>query len=335
MSAFEVICLGAGGGPLETDVSGYMVKRCTSDEGDHQQGGVRWTDGWVSIEGGAGMGCLAQLLADEQTQKRIHELEAQVARLSISASASASAAESLSTAAPASAAAAAAGLFDDVAFPPGVDTPILKAAFLFGYLTAYVITHAHLDHMASMIIHTGSLSCPRTACVTTAATGPNGGGSSSGNGSAGGGDVSNTPQGQVVEHALGRIPIYASKHTLEGLDKVYNGETWPALAVWSTSQPTTTTTTTGSKKNAVGQDGEETSRPSSSSATSAATPAGSALTTRIGSMFKKKERAASHPHGAVDAAGASSSTSAAVSSSLSDTREPYPRMSGIGVQFCP
>ncbi len=41
-AAFEVIVLGSGGGPLETDCSGYLVKPL----------GRRWEDGLVGLEGG-------------------------------------------------------------------------------------------------------------------------------------------------------------------------------------------------------------------------------------------------------------------------------------------
>lgn len=40
--AFEIVCLGAGGGPLEGDVLGYMCKPYAS----------RWDEGWLGLEGG-------------------------------------------------------------------------------------------------------------------------------------------------------------------------------------------------------------------------------------------------------------------------------------------
>lgn len=40
--AFELIVLGASGGPLETHSSGYMLKAV----------GVDWKEGWVGLEGG-------------------------------------------------------------------------------------------------------------------------------------------------------------------------------------------------------------------------------------------------------------------------------------------
>lgn len=298
-AAFEVICLGTGGGPLENDVSGYMVKRAkragrdqavaaeaTSAAQAPEDDDAAWTDGWVSIEGGAGMGCLAQLLAEEETQRRILELEAQVARLS---SAAAAVANGTSSPSPA----AAGGLFDDVVFPPGVDTPILKAAYLFGYLTAYVITHAHLDHLASMIIHTGSLSCSRaTTCAKASSSGGGGGGAFAARED---GDEPLVPT---------RIPIYASTHTLQGIDKVYNGETWPALAAWSPSM----------QKSFASSNGAGGSAPAQQASTSS--PPG--VTSRLGAMFKKKNRTATQQRG----------------SSL-NTQEPYPRLSGVGVQLCP
>lgn len=40
--AFEIVCLGAGGGPLEGDVLGYMCKPYAR----------RWDEGWLGLEGG-------------------------------------------------------------------------------------------------------------------------------------------------------------------------------------------------------------------------------------------------------------------------------------------
>ncbi|KAI9639197.1 uncharacterized protein MKK02DRAFT_39488 [Dioszegia hungarica] len=51
--AFEMVVLGSGGGPLETDCSGYLLKPYRAT----------WEDGFVALEGGSGIGALVNLLA--------------------------------------------------------------------------------------------------------------------------------------------------------------------------------------------------------------------------------------------------------------------------------
>lgn len=109
---FEVICLGTGGGPLETEVSGYMLKSYQS----------KWEDGWISVEGGAGLGCLTNIIAQEEQTNRLRDLEAQLAR-------------QMNQGLGAIQENGSAGLFDDVIWPNGVTTPVLKAGYLFKYLS--------------------------------------------------------------------------------------------------------------------------------------------------------------------------------------------------------
>ncbi|PVF96056.1 hypothetical protein CPB86DRAFT_807890 [Serendipita vermifera] len=52
MHSFDFVCIGAGGGPSETDLSSYLVK--ASD--------ARWEDGIVALEAGSGIGALSNIL---------------------------------------------------------------------------------------------------------------------------------------------------------------------------------------------------------------------------------------------------------------------------------
>lgn len=50
--SFSLLPLGTGGGPLETDLSAYLVKPASSP----------WAHGCISLEAGSGIGALAELL---------------------------------------------------------------------------------------------------------------------------------------------------------------------------------------------------------------------------------------------------------------------------------
>lgn len=87
--------------------SRYLVKPLKS----------RWEDGIVALEGGSGIGALAQLF------KYIDP----------------------------------ATMFPELAIPPAYNSPVLKAAYVFSHLSCYLITHAHLDHAISLIMLSGSV----------------------------------------------------------------------------------------------------------------------------------------------------------------------------------
>lgn len=92
---FEMVVLGSGGGPLETDCSGYLVKPYHAF----------WEDGFVALEGGklgddpadvgSGLGALVNLLAYKDTSD----------------------------------------LFPTLDFPDGWNTAVLKASYVFSHLT--------------------------------------------------------------------------------------------------------------------------------------------------------------------------------------------------------
>ncbi|CCA67763.1 related to 3`,5`-cyclic-nucleotide phosphodiesterase [Serendipita indica DSM 11827] len=50
--SFDFVCLGAGGGPVETDLSAYLLKPSES----------KWEDGIIAVEAGSGIGALSSIL---------------------------------------------------------------------------------------------------------------------------------------------------------------------------------------------------------------------------------------------------------------------------------
>ncbi|WVF71166.1 hypothetical protein IAT40_005964 [Kwoniella sp. CBS 6097] len=165
---FEIIVLGSGGGPLETDCSGYLVKATKS----------KWEDGILALEGGSGLGALASILE----------------RKSPSA------------------------LFPKLDFPKTHDTPLLMAAHVFSLLACYLITHAHLDHVGSLIMLSGSVP-PRKVEHTQPPNSTL--------------RHENSPDSTPPPHATHPRPhVYGTRKTLEQLSQAYQGGLWPELGSW-------------------------------------------------------------------------------------------------------
>ncbi|EIW65931.1 hypothetical protein TREMEDRAFT_35751 [Tremella mesenterica DSM 1558] len=61
---FELIVLGSGGGPLETDCSGYLLKPINR----------RWEDGFLALEGGSGLGALVSLFREKDSSDMFPDL---------------------------------------------------------------------------------------------------------------------------------------------------------------------------------------------------------------------------------------------------------------------
>ncbi|KXN90502.1 3',5'-cyclic-nucleotide phosphodiesterase [Leucoagaricus sp. SymC.cos] len=100
-SVFDLVVVGSGGGPDETDLSAYLLKAA----------GAEWKDGIIALEAGSGLGALRHLL-----QQNPH-------------------------------------LFDQ----PGNQGKTYKADEIYSFVRCYLITHAHLDHINSLVISAGSL----------------------------------------------------------------------------------------------------------------------------------------------------------------------------------
>ncbi|KAH9966498.1 cyclic-AMP phosphodiesterase, partial [Russula dissimulans] len=57
MSTFDLVVVGSGGGPYETNLSSYLFKPCDAS----------WKDGIIALEAGSGIGTLHQLLSRDPT----------------------------------------------------------------------------------------------------------------------------------------------------------------------------------------------------------------------------------------------------------------------------
>ncbi|KAI0256525.1 cAMP phosphodiesterases class-II-domain-containing protein [Lactifluus subvellereus] len=57
MPTFDLVVVGSGGGPYETNLSSYLFKPCDA----------RWADGIIALEAGSGIGTLHQLLSKDRT----------------------------------------------------------------------------------------------------------------------------------------------------------------------------------------------------------------------------------------------------------------------------
>ncbi|GHJ87842.1 hypothetical protein NliqN6_4244 [Naganishia liquefaciens] len=250
--AFEIVCLGAGGGPLEGDVLGYMCKPYAR----------RWDEGWLGLEGGCGIGALTALLHQAiltKALRRLHEASNNPSPASLSHHAFAHHPTSssrepidtepiLSSAPPSPPISTVplnrknieesinskppqvlsklgiAGkeqvhveegiLFPGVEWPEGYSTPVLKAAWLFSHLTSYLITHAHFDHTLSLVLATGSLPNPPDLAP-----------------------IHSLVDKTCPSSDLARRPVYASLSSLHKISKIYQGDVWPELGCWAESFP--------------------------------------------------------------------------------------------------
>ncbi|TYJ54479.1 hypothetical protein B9479_004899 [Cryptococcus floricola] len=161
--AFEIVVLGSGGGPLETDCAGYLVKPY----------GSKWEDGVLGVEGGSGLGALATLLSTRKAKD----------------------------------------LFPGVVFPRGINTPLLKASYIFSFLSSYVITHSHMDHVLSLVMLTGSFPClaPEPTSAPTQKSDPS---------------LPSLPASSPKPPTT----VYGTKGTLKRFSMAYKGALWPELA---------------------------------------------------------------------------------------------------------
>ncbi|WVQ67318.1 uncharacterized protein L199_005514 [Kwoniella botswanensis] len=171
---FEIIVLGSGGGPLETDCSGYLVKASKSS----------WEDGVLALEGGSGLGALASILSNPTTSSS--------------------------------------NLFPDLRFPKNYNTPLLQAAHVFSFLACYLITHAHLDHVGSLIMLSGSVP-PKSAQHTQPPTDTNNVSPHKSN---------NQTKAATAAATHPKPHVYGTRKTLEQLSQAYQGGLWPELGSW-------------------------------------------------------------------------------------------------------
>ncbi|KAF8874645.1 cyclic-AMP phosphodiesterase [Gymnopilus junonius] len=104
-STFDLVVVGAGGGPDETNLSAYLVKPRNTE----------WEDGILALEAGSGQGTLAQLL-----RKDPH-------------------------------------IFHSVKPKGGAVNKVPSASDIYSLIQCFLLTHAHLDHINSLVVSAGSL----------------------------------------------------------------------------------------------------------------------------------------------------------------------------------
>jgi len=98
--AFDVVVVGSGGGPDETNLSAYLVKPRSRD----------WEDGIIALEAGSGQGALARLLRRDPL------------------------------------------IFQD---------KVYSSPEIYSFVRCFLLTHAHMDHINSLVVSAGSLRGPR------------------------------------------------------------------------------------------------------------------------------------------------------------------------------
>ncbi|KAJ7684734.1 cyclic-AMP phosphodiesterase [Mycena polygramma] len=109
---FDLVVVGEGGGPDETNLSAYLFKPAAA----------AWEDGIIALEAGSGQGTVQKLLQRDPD------------------------------------------LFSTPDQPPGQPSTRRKpysAAEIYSLVRCFLISHAHLDHVNSLVISAGSLSGPR------------------------------------------------------------------------------------------------------------------------------------------------------------------------------
>ncbi|KAJ7184186.1 cyclic-AMP phosphodiesterase [Mycena filopes] len=106
---FDLVVVGSGGGPDETNLSAYLFKPASA----------RWEDGIVALEAGSGQGTLQQLLKHNPD------------------------------------------LFNSGSPSSTASRAKYTAAQIYSFVRCFLISHAHLDHVNSLVISAGSLRGPR------------------------------------------------------------------------------------------------------------------------------------------------------------------------------
>lgn len=118
MIIFDMVVVGSGGGPDETNLSAYLLKPRRA----------RWEDGVLALEAGSGQGALNQLL-----QRNPH-------------------------------------LFDSPSDLDDHEPRVFSASEIYNLVRCYLITHAHLDHINSLVVSAGSFGAPRKRVYSTKQT---------------------------------------------------------------------------------------------------------------------------------------------------------------------
>ncbi|CDR49400.1 hypothetical protein NBRC10512_000370 [Rhodotorula toruloides] len=129
--AFELLVLGCGGGPIETNLSSFLVKPY----------GRKWTDGCTGLEGGSTIGALAHLV-----ERNPYAFEGFGLGIGVDADELEEAAQGR------------AGKKKQVGV--GREGGGKAAGRIWDMIRCFAITHAHLDHIAGLIISSAACRPP-------------------------------------------------------------------------------------------------------------------------------------------------------------------------------
>ncbi|OAX43821.1 hypothetical protein K503DRAFT_846963 [Rhizopogon vinicolor AM-OR11-026] len=103
MPVFDMVVVGSGGGPDETNLSGYLIKPCEA----------AWDDGIIALEAGSGYGALRHIMKCNPN------------------------------------------IFGER--PPEEDPASFTPLTVYSNVKSFLLTHAHLDHIGSLVIAAGTL----------------------------------------------------------------------------------------------------------------------------------------------------------------------------------
>ncbi|KAM0746891.1 hypothetical protein T439DRAFT_329581 [Meredithblackwellia eburnea MCA 4105] len=130
---FEMLVVGCGGGPLETNLSSYLIKPYSK----------KWSDGCTSLEAGSGIGAISNLIEASPHSFRGFDLQIGVDD----------------------------DEEDEYVDPvtgqkrefvgPGREGGGRAAGKIWSYIRCFAVTHAHLDHIQGLVISSGAALYPR------------------------------------------------------------------------------------------------------------------------------------------------------------------------------
>ena len=145
--SFTFVCLGVGGGPLESDCSCYLLK----------PGDARWEDGCILVEGGSFLGALAKVCAQPDIRRDSIAVSSHAERDAPPSSPFFH--SSMGGEDPAQQEDDKYGFpgpaFRGINFP--FSDPALRAGLIGSFTKGFLISHAHLDHICGMVLGCASL----------------------------------------------------------------------------------------------------------------------------------------------------------------------------------
>ncbi|KAG8965744.1 3',5'-cyclic-nucleotide phosphodiesterase pde1 [Tulasnella sp. 419] len=155
MHDFDVVVVGCGGGPSETDLSAYFVKTRAS----------KWKDGILALEAGSGLGALTAILTKDPTL--FDELEGESVSAGKAVEVYPDPQDDFENIDSLGAVKHTNGAPEHYSTHPKArqrvrpaETPAQTGDRVYSYIRSWIVTHAHLDHVASLILGAGSQGGP-------------------------------------------------------------------------------------------------------------------------------------------------------------------------------